>query len=97
MPHCPTCLATEKQIKAGKNHSDSQRYCCKLCGEKYTPLPNRNGYPDDLRKKAILLCLEGHTFRSIARDLELNHQTVVNWINTYVTQSARAIYKRPKN
>lgn len=59
-------------------------------------MPCLNGYPNDLRKKAILMCLEGHTFRAIARKLDINHQTVVNWINAYVVQSARAIYKRPK-
>ncbi len=97
MLQCPTCLETNEQLKMGKNRSGSQRYCCKHCGKKYTPDPNLNGYPDDLRKKAILMCLDGQTFRSIARKLDINHQTVVNWVNHYVAQSARAIYKRPKN
>jgi transposase-like protein len=86
-----------RQIKVGKNRSGSQRYGCKICGEKYTPAPNLNGYPEDLHKQAILLCLDGQTFRSIARKLGVNHQTVVNWINEYVALSARAIYNRPKS
>jgi transposase-like protein len=97
MHQCPKCKEKSKQIKVGKNHSGSQRYWCKICGEKYTPLPNLNGYPEELRKKAILMCLDGQTFRSIARKLGINHQTVVNWVNQYVAQSARAIYGHPKN
>jgi transposase-like protein len=85
------------QIKAGKNHSGSQRYLCKACGESYTPTPSPNGYPEELRKKAILMCLDGQTFRSIARKLGVNHQTVTNWVNNYVAKSARAIYKKPKS
>ncbi len=96
MTICPNCFDENHQIKAGKNRSGSQRIFCKLCGEKYTHLPNVNGYPEGLRKEALLMCLDGQTFRSIARKLGINHQTVVNWINAYVTQSARAIYRRPK-
>jgi transposase-like protein len=98
MSQCPACQAApENQVKAGKNRSGSQRCLCKVCGENYTPAPRPNGYPEELRKQVILLCLDGQTFRSIGRKLGVNHQTVANWVNAYVTQSARAIYKKPKN
>jgi transposase-like protein len=96
MPTCPHCQATEKQVKAGKNPSGSQRFLCKRCGKKYTPAPNLNGYPDEIRKRVVLMALEGKSFRAIARSMDINAQTVVNWINSYVTHSARPIYKLPR-
>ena len=97
MPQCPNCQETADQIKAGKNPSGSQRFLCKSCKRKYTPEPNLNGYSSDLQKQAILMCFDGQTFRSIARKLGVNHQTVANWIDAYVAQSARAVYKHPKH
>lgn len=41
------------------------------------------------------MALEGKSFREIARKMGINAQTVVNWINDYVAQSSRAIYKLP--
>ena len=96
MPQCPSCHARVGQLKAGRNHSGSQRYLCGACGKSYTPEPYRNGYPDELRKKVISMCLEGQTFRAIARKVGVNHQTVANWVNDYVVRNARAIYKRPQ-
>ena len=65
--------------------------------KKYTPEPTLNGYSADIRKKAILMSLNGQTFRSIARQLDINPQTVANWVNFFVTQSTRSVYKHPKN
>ena len=96
MPQCPNCQEIADQIKAGKNPSGSQRFLCKYCQRKYTPEPNLNGYSRDFKKQAILMCFDGQTFRSIARKLGVNHQTVANWIDAYVAQSARAVYKHPK-
>jgi LacI family transcriptional regulator len=87
---------TEKQVKAGKNLSGSQRFQCNNCRKKYTPAPKPNGYPDEIRKQVVLLALEGKSFRDIARKMGVNAQTVVNWINDYVAHSSRAIYKLPK-
>ena len=96
MPLCPSCQARTGQLKAGRNHSGSQRYLCRSCGESYTPQPYRNGYPPELRKQVIAMCLDGQTFRSIAHKFGINHQTVANWVNDYVAHSARALYKRPR-
>jgi transposase-like protein len=43
------------------------------------------------------MALEGMSFRAIARKMGINPQTVVNWINVYIANSSRAIYKIPKN
>ena len=97
MLQCPNCQKTADQLRAGRNPSGSQRYKCKSCCRKYTPEPNPNGYSSDFRRLAVLMCFDGKSFRSIARKLGVNHQTVANWIDAYVAQSARAVYKHPRN
>jgi transposase-like protein len=97
MSTCPSCSATVQQVKAGKNPSGSQRFLCKFCGRKYTPEPFVNGYPSELKHQVVLMCLEGQSFREIGRKMNISTQTVVNWINAYIAQSARAIYRLPKD
>lgn len=36
-----------------------------------------------MREQAIARFLAGESFRAIARDLQVNHQTVSNWIVAY--------------
>jgi LacI family transcriptional regulator len=74
------------------NPSGSQRFLCKACGRKYTPSPALSGYPEEIKRQVILMCLEGQSFRAIARKMRVNPQTVVNWINRYVATTSRAIY-----
>jgi transposase-like protein len=91
MPQCPYCQGIISQVRAGKNPSGSQRYRCQMCKRKYTPSPEPNGYSRDLRKKAVLLCLEGQSYREVGRMLGVNHQSVINWINLYLAQNSRVI------
>jgi transposase-like protein len=49
----------------------------------YTPGPLPLGYPDETRREAGRLYLEGVSFRRIGRILSVNHQSVINWINSY--------------
>lgn len=84
---CPNCLATEHQIKDGRNRSGSQRYKCKVCGCTYTPQPNSIGYPDSVRERALALYRAGVSFRAIGRILGINHQTVANWVNGHFARS----------
>jgi transposase-like protein len=81
---CPYCRSTEQQIKDGRNRSGSQRYKCKVCGGTYTPNPRRNGYHHGLRRKAELLHRAGMSFREVARELGINHQTVANWVTRHI-------------
>jgi transposase-like protein len=50
------------------------------------------GYPETLKRRAILMCLEGQSFRGVAGQMGVNPQTIVNWINAYVAKTSRAIY-----
>jgi transposase-like protein len=80
---CPKCYAREKQIKDGFTPARSQRYRCKLCGCRYTPLAKDRGYDEEVRLQALRLHLEGQSLRAISRILGVNHQTAANWINNY--------------
>ena len=44
------------------------------------------GYPDEVRQKAIQLYVDGMNYRRIARHLEVDHKSVMNWVKAYVAQ-----------
>ena len=80
---CPKCQDTSSQIKDGHTPAGSQRYRCKRCGCRYTPNPGERGYDEEVRLQALRLHLEGISLREIGRLLDVNHQSVANWINGY--------------
>ena len=80
---CQKCRCRDKQIKDGFTPAGSQRYRCKQCGCRYTPDPKERGYDEEVRLQALTLHLEGISLREIGRLLEVNHQSVANWINGY--------------
>jgi insertion element IS1 protein InsB len=83
MSQCPHCTSKEQQTKSGHTRTGSQRYKCRECQRTYTPDPKPLGYPDGTKREAVRLYLEGTNFRRIGRILSVNHQSVVNWVNTY--------------
>jgi transposase len=83
MNQCPHCSSTEPQTKAGRTRTGSQRYKCRACQRVYTPEPKPLGYPEVTKREAVRLYLEGINFRRIGRVLAVNHQSVVNWVNSY--------------
>jgi transposase-like protein len=83
MIQCPHCSSSERQTKSGHTRTGSQRYKCKDCQRIYTPDPKPLGYPEETKREAVRLYLEGTNFRRIGRILSVNHQSVVNWINSY--------------
>ena len=85
MNRCPYCQSSEKQVKAGKNKSGSQKYLCKGCGRRYTPEPSQM-YGDAIRLQAVKLSVDGMNYRRIARHLGVDHKTVINWVNAYAAQ-----------
>lgn len=78
---CPSCGETTKQHRAGTNATGTLRRECRHCGRTYTPLPKHHGYDLALRRKALKLYVDGTNLRRIARHLEVNPQTVANWVN----------------
>ena len=83
MIQCPHCTSSEQQTKSGHTRTGSQRYKCRECQRLYTPEPKPLGYPDETKREAVRLYLEGTNFRRIGRVLGVNHQSVVNWVNAY--------------
>lgn len=80
---CPLCRASDRQIRDGKTPAGSQRMRCKQCGCRYTPDPKDQGYDEEVRLQALTLHLEGISLREIGRLLDVNHQSVANWIKDY--------------
>jgi len=80
MSQCPYCQSTEDQTTYGRTFRGSQRYNCRQCARVYTPDPL--GYPDQTKREAVCLYLEEVNFRRIGRVLGVNHQSVINWINS---------------
>lgn len=80
---CPKCQGRKHQIKDGFTPAGSQRYRCRICGCRYTPRPKEHGYDEEVRLQALTLHLEGHSLRQIGRLLDVNHQSVANWIDDF--------------
>lgn len=76
---CPHCGQTSRQVKAGLNEGH-QRYKCLDCRRRYTAAPDRRGYPEDIRQRALGLYAEGLSLRQIGKQLNVNHATVLSWV-----------------
>jgi transposase-like protein len=87
---CPHCQNTTAQVKAGKTRTGSQRYKCNPCKRLYTPEPKQQGYPDEMRQNAVRMYVDGQNFRQIARQLGVDHKSIMNWINAHAAQQAKA-------
>lgn len=80
---CPRCGPPAKQVRDGRTPAGSQRYRCVACGCRHTPHPKEQGYDEEIRFQALQLYLEGHSMREIGRMLNVNHQSVANWMQDY--------------
>ena len=76
---CPKCNDKHKQVWNGKNKSGSQSFLCKQCGRRYTPKPNFNGYPEDIRKQSTKLILAGMSGRRVGQLLGFSKANAYNW------------------
>ena len=57
-----------------------------FCQRKYSPKPKQQGYPDEIRKQALQMYVDGMNFRRIGRHLGLHHRTVSLWVKAYATK-----------
>ncbi len=82
-PTCPRCNSRLNQAKDGRTNAGSQRFRCRQCGCRYTPAPKDQGYDEEVRFEALQLFLEGYSMREIGRRLQVNHQSIANWMRAY--------------
>jgi transposase-like protein len=80
-PPCPYCASNANVQKAGLNGTGSQRMRCAQCRRYFTPQQKPMGYSAELRAQAVLMHLEGMSFRGVGRALGVNFQSVINWFN----------------
>jgi transposase-like protein len=76
---CPRCDSLDT-VKAGRNHSGTQRYRCAACQRYFTPQPKEQGHGTAVHEQAVRLYLEGMSQRAIGRILGVVHQSVANWV-----------------
>jgi transposase-like protein len=44
------------------------------------------GYEEEIRQQAVRLVADGVNYRRAARQLGVNHQTVINWVNAAIAR-----------
>lgn len=76
------------KCKSGKSTKNGvlngvQRYKCKDCGFNFTVAFKSTAKPEDVKRQALLMYLEGLGFHSIGRILRVSHVSVINWIRKY--------------
>jgi len=86
MNTCPKCQRTDRQNRAGKTGSGSQRYRCMHCQIKYTPNPKPWAYDENTRRKAIEMYVDGMNLRRIGRHMGIHHRTISLWVKAYVAR-----------
>ena len=76
--HCPKCKSSQKKkngFRRGK-----QSYKCKNCGCQYVENPQPRGYSNEVKQLCLKMYLNGMGFRAIARVTEIDHTTIINWV-----------------
>lgn len=79
MENCPKCKS--RNFRKDGIVKKRQRYFCKDCKHHFTV--EHVGKPDELKRDALILYLEGLGFRSIGRYLNVSHVAVFNWIKSF--------------
>ena len=70
-------------MKDGFTNAGSQRYRCRNCGARYTPVKKRHGYPQEMRTFAIRMYTDGLNFRQNGRHLKISDTTVMEWVKEH--------------
>ncbi len=75
---CPKCKSSQKKkngLRRGK-----QSFKCKRCGYQYVENPTSGAYPPEVKQLCLKMYLNGMGFRGIARVTEIDHTTIINWV-----------------
>jgi insertion element IS1 protein InsB len=84
--HCPKCpkgLASRRNSAQNKKNGfrrGKQSFRCKDCGCQYVQDPTPRAYSVEVKKLCLKMYLNGMGFRGIARVTDINHTTIINWV-----------------
>ena len=76
--HCPKCKSD--QSKKNGFRRGKQSYRCKNCGCQYVENPKPKGYLPEVKQLCLKMYLNGMGFRAIARVTEIDHTTIMRWV-----------------
>ena len=86
---CPKCQNVHS-IKSG-HHLGKQRYKCKECGCQFTR-EQPKGKDIESKCLAIILYVNGLSFRAIANIVKVSHKAVYDWVKAFGLET----YEKPK-
>ena len=86
---CPKCRSEEK-VKSG-HHLGRQRYRCKGCGCQFTR-EQPKGECVEKKCLAIVLYVNGLSFRAIAKIVKVSPKAVFDWVKAFGLET----YEKPK-
>ena len=86
---CRRCLS-EKSVKNG-HHLGRQRYKCKECGFQFTREDSK-GKEVETKCLAIILYVNGLSFRAIAKIVKVSHKAVYDWVKKFGIET----YTKPR-
>ena len=86
---CSRC-SSDKAVKNG-NHHGRQRYKCKECGYQFT-LDKPRGMDVAIKCLAIILYVNGLSFRAIAKIVMVSHKAVYDWVKSFGLET----YEKPR-
>ena len=77
---CRKC-GSEQSVKNGR-HLGRQRYKCKGCGFQFTK-ESPNGKDVESKCLAVILYVNGLSFRAIAKIVKVSHKAVHDWVKNF--------------
>lgn len=78
---CPECTS-KLNVKNGRVR-EVQRYKCKSCGCNFTIEHKGRGKPEEQKRLALHMYLEGMGIRGIGRILKVSNVTVLTWVRSF--------------
>ncbi len=88
---CPKCQSSQKKKNGFRRGKQSFR--CKNCGCQYVENPIKRAYPTAVKQLCLKMYLNGMGFRAIARVTEIDHTTIINWVE----QAGEALSDEPQD
>ena len=86
---CSKC-GSVRSVKNGKHHG-RQRYKCKECNYQFT-LEKSRGKDVEQKCLAIILYINGLSFRAISKIVKVSHKAVFDWVKSFAIET----YDKPK-